>query len=207
MAECCSDAIFSVKVLLKKGDSLKRIVKNTIRKTSTKSSWYDLFDEVTGHIDESPDIPNSVWNDFEKHATISVSSSQNGEQYHPDPYDIIKTLHDFDKSLRYVTIEIDHPDEPASKQENTSVRSVNEVLMSSQTLTKQPSKLDPEKERFTGINLPIITNPQQVCSDRKLKSKDLELIQPQTHRERIQNRFTTIIHNTQLANSQQLFPK
>ena len=58
-----------------------------------------------------------------------------------------------DKSLRYVTIQINQPDKPASiKQENnTSVRRVNEVLMTSQIRTKQPSKLDPEKERFTGI--------------------------------------------------------
>ena len=75
------------------------------------SSWYVLFDEVTGYIDESPDITSSVWNDFEKHASVSVSLTQNGEQYHPDPYDIIKTLNDFDKSLRYVTIQIDQPSE------------------------------------------------------------------------------------------------
>ena len=43
-----------------------------------------LFEGVTQHIDESPDIPSSVWNDFEKLASISVSSSQNGEQFHPD---------------------------------------------------------------------------------------------------------------------------
>ena len=37
---------------------------------STKNCWYDLFEEVTQQIDESPDIPSSVWNDFEKLASI-----------------------------------------------------------------------------------------------------------------------------------------
>ena len=66
------------------GDSSRNIVRNSIRKTSTKNSWYDLFEEVTQQIDESLNIPSSVWNDFEKLASISVSSSQNGEQFHPD---------------------------------------------------------------------------------------------------------------------------
>ena len=77
MAECSSAVVFSVTVLLKKGDSSRNVVRNSIRKTSTKNSWYDLFEEVTQQIDESPDIPSSVWNDFEKLASISVSSSQN----------------------------------------------------------------------------------------------------------------------------------
>ena len=84
MRECSSAVVFSVNVLLKKGDSLRKIVRNSISKTSTKNSWYDLFEEVTQEIDESPDIPSSVWNDFGKLASISVSSSQNGEQFHPD---------------------------------------------------------------------------------------------------------------------------
>ena len=84
MAERSSAVVFSVNVLLKKGDSSRDIVRKSIRKTSTKNSWYDLFEEVTQQIDESPDIPSSVWNDFEKLASVSVSSSQNGEQFHPD---------------------------------------------------------------------------------------------------------------------------
>ena len=76
--------LVSVNVLMKKGDSSRKIIRNSIRKTSTKNSWLDLFEEVTQQIDESPDIPSSVWNDFEKLASISVSSSQNGEQFHPD---------------------------------------------------------------------------------------------------------------------------
>ena len=64
MAECSSAAVFSVNVVLKKGNSSRNIVRNSIRKTSTKNSWYDLFEEVTQQIDESPDIPSSVWNDF-----------------------------------------------------------------------------------------------------------------------------------------------
>ena len=65
MAECSSAVVFSVNVLLKKGDSSRNIVRNPIRKTSTKNSWYDLFEEVTQQINESPDIPSSVWNDFD----------------------------------------------------------------------------------------------------------------------------------------------
>ena len=84
MTECSSAVVFSVNVLLKKGNSSRKNVRNSIRKTSTKNSWYVLFEEVTQHIDESPDIPSSVWNDFEKLASMSVSSSQNGEQLHPD---------------------------------------------------------------------------------------------------------------------------
>ena len=81
MAECSSAVVFLVNVLLNMGDSLRNIVRNSIHKTSTKNSWYDLFEEVTQQIDESPDIPRSVWNDFEKLASISVPSSQNGEQF------------------------------------------------------------------------------------------------------------------------------
>ena len=84
MTECSSAVVFSVNVLMKKGDSSRKIIRNSIRKTSTKNSWYDLFEEVTQQIDESPDIPSSVWNDFEKLASISVSSCQNGEQFYPD---------------------------------------------------------------------------------------------------------------------------
>ena len=84
MAECSSAAVVSVNVVLKKGDSSRNIVRNSIRKTSSKNSWYDLFEEVTQQIDESPDIPSSVWNDFEKLASISVPTSQNGEQFHPE---------------------------------------------------------------------------------------------------------------------------
>ena len=86
MAECSSAVVFLVNVLLKKGDSSGNIVRNSIHKTSTKNSWYDLFEEVTQQIDESPDIPRSVWNDFKKLASISVPSSQNGEQFHPDSW-------------------------------------------------------------------------------------------------------------------------
>ena len=84
MTECSSAVVFSVNVLLKKGDSSRKIVRNSISKTSTKNSWYDLFEEVTQEIDESPDNPSSVWNDFGKLASISVSSSQNGKQLHPE---------------------------------------------------------------------------------------------------------------------------
>ena len=91
MAECSSAVVFFgecfvEKRSLKKGDSSRNIVRNSIHKTSTKNSWYDLFEEVTQQIDESPDIPRSVWNDFEKLASISVPSSQNGEQFHPDSW-------------------------------------------------------------------------------------------------------------------------
>ena len=55
MEECSSAVVFSVTVLLKKGDSSRNNVRNSIRKTSTKNSWYDLFEEVTQQIDESPD--------------------------------------------------------------------------------------------------------------------------------------------------------
>ena len=84
MTECSSAVVFSVNVLMKKGDSSRKIIRNSLLKTSNKNSWYDLFEEVTQQIDDSPDIPSSVWNDVEKLASISVSSSQNGEQFHPD---------------------------------------------------------------------------------------------------------------------------
>ena len=90
MAECSSAVVFSVNVLLKKGDSSRNIVRNSIHKTSTKNSWYDLFEEVTQQIDESPDIPRSVWNDFEKFASILVPPSQNGEQFHPDSWTFLE---------------------------------------------------------------------------------------------------------------------
>ena len=54
---CC----FLGECFFAKGDSSRNIVRNSIRKTSTKNSWLDLFEEVTQQIDE-----------------ISVSSSQNG---------------------------------------------------------------------------------------------------------------------------------
>ena len=63
---------------------------------------------------------------------ISNTVPQNGEQFHPDPYNIIKTLHEFDKpqnKYMYVTIQIEHPDE--DKQENNTSgadRTVNDVF-------------------------------------------------------------------------------
>ena len=53
---------------------------------------------------------------------ISNTVPQNGEQFHPDPYNIIKTLHEFDNQTKYVT-----------KQENNTSgadRTVNDVFKS-----------------------------------------------------------------------------
>ena len=62
---------------------------------------------------------------------ISNTVPQNGEQFHPDPYNIIKTLQEFDKSNEiYVTIQIEHPDEDKQNNTSGSDRTVNDVFKS-----------------------------------------------------------------------------
>ena len=72
--------------------------------------------------------------------------------YYPDPYDEIKTLTDFDKTLRYVKIQVINPESnnPANV-ETSDLQSKNafSLLMSSRTQMKK--NLD--KERHTGIKL------------------------------------------------------
>ena len=145
---------FSVTIALKTGKNEQTVVKNSIRKTLTTNTWYDLFEAATENVPESPDFPGSIWNDFEKNSSVAVSSAQTGEPYYPDPYDEIKTLTDFDTTLRYVKIQVinSESNNPANV-ETSDLQSKNafSLLMSSRTQMKKPAKMD--KERHTGIKL------------------------------------------------------
>ena len=104
MAETETCVTFSVSVLIEKDKNSTKIIQNAIRKTSVRSSWYDLFEAVTENVTESPEFPGTIWENFEKNAKIVVSTTPNGEPYHPDPYDVIKTLTDFNQDLKFVNI-------------------------------------------------------------------------------------------------------
>ena len=154
MAENENSVSFSVTIALKTGKNEQTVAKNSIRKTLTTNTWYDLFEAVTENVPESPDFPGSIWNDFEKNSSVAVSAAQAGEPYYPDPYDEIKTLTDFDKTLRYVKIQVINPESNTPANVETSdLQSKNafSLLMSSRTQKKKPEKMD--KERHRGIKL------------------------------------------------------
>ena len=66
MAENENSHSFSVTIALKTGKNEQTVAKNSIRKTLTTNTWYDLFEAATENVPESPDFPGSIWNDFEK---------------------------------------------------------------------------------------------------------------------------------------------
>ena len=154
MAETETSVTFSVSVLIEKDKNSTKIIQNAIRKTSVRSSWYDLFEAVTENVTESPEFPGTIWENFEKNAKIVVSTTPNGEPYHPDPYDVIKTLTDFNQDLKFVNIIVKHPslhDLPNDTDTCTPTRNVNDVLMEAQLKKKEPKKIPcVEGERFTG---------------------------------------------------------
>ena len=118
MAENENSVTFSVTIALKTGKNEQTVVKNSIRKTLTANTWYDLFEAAKENVPESPDFPGSIWNDFEKNSSdsVAVSSAQAGEPYYPDPYNEIQTLTDFDKTLRYVKIQVINQESQQSSQ-------------------------------------------------------------------------------------------
>ena len=81
MAEKENSVSFSVTIALKTGKNEQTVAKNSIQKTLTTNTWYDLFGAATENVPESPDFPGSIWNDFEKNSSVAVSSAQAGEPY------------------------------------------------------------------------------------------------------------------------------
>ena len=83
MAENENSVSFSVTTALKTDKNEQTVAKNSIRKTLTTNTWYDLFEAATENVPESPDFPGSIWNDFEKNSSVApaVSSAQAGEPY------------------------------------------------------------------------------------------------------------------------------
>ena len=105
-----SAVTFCVTVILKRGSEEKTVARNFIRKFSTGDSWFDVFDITTDDMEDDV-LPRSCFDNFEKQSTITVSSKPSStlsisEQYSPNAYDKISVLTDFDKTLKYVTIEI-----------------------------------------------------------------------------------------------------
>ena len=122
---------FSVSVFEETANKTTVIVKNAIRSVEKSSTCFDLFDYCTDRLLDD-DFPTDTWDKFEKLATIGVSSTVDGEQFYPDPYEKISVLRDFDESLRYATIHIhssDHENEQESAAKQGAEKNVFASLM------------------------------------------------------------------------------
>ena len=145
---------FCVSVNLRIGDTITTVVQNSIRKFSYQDTWFDIFD-VTTENDDS--IPKCCFDNFEKLSSITVSSKPTGsgiEQYSPNAYDKISVLIDFDKNLKYVTINITDPRKDAEQSTSSATSGTQNafsILMETGNQKKHlPNKISAEKERFTG---------------------------------------------------------
>ena len=152
------EVTFSVSVNLQKLGSKDTIAKNVIRKLKTSYTWFDVFDIVTEQIET---IPKACIENFEKLSSISVSPRSQAaplEVYHPDGYDQLSVLTDFDKALKYVTIDVKVPQDNdqccLEKDSGHSAATPNafDLLMKSRSQSHRlPAKISTEKERFTGL--------------------------------------------------------
>ena len=73
---------FSVTVNRFNGKEKILVIKNSIQRVETSSTWFDLFDYATDKLED--ELPRDTWDSFEKFSTVSVSASQQGEQYQVD---------------------------------------------------------------------------------------------------------------------------
>ena len=96
--------------------------------------------------------PREAWDNFEKLASVSVSSSPVGEQFNVDPYEQIHVLADFDSSLKYVTISLKLTTDINNNNNNNNKSEQNAmaILMGSRSAKKMAKSLDVNKAKFTG---------------------------------------------------------
>lgn len=151
---------FCVTVNLKRGNKKQAAVTNSIRKFSNTYTWYDVFDIATEAVPDDL-LPKSCFDNFEKLSAISVSSRPSDclvDKFTPNSYDKIFVLTDFDKSLKYVTIEIDVTkacSENEQSSSSTGSKNAFSILMQTSQKKRPPSKICVDKERFTGLFKPL----------------------------------------------------
>ena len=131
------------------GKNATNIIKNNIRRINTTSNWFELFDYATDSVTEDI-LPREAWDNFEKLASVSVSSSPVGEQFNVDPYEQIHVLADFDSSLKYVTISLKLTTDINNNNNNKSEQNAMAILMGSRSAKKMAKPLDVNKAKFTG---------------------------------------------------------
>ena len=125
---------FSVSVFEETANKTTVVVKNAIRSVEKSSTCFDLFDYCTDRLSDD-DFPTDMWDKFEKLATIGVSSTVNGEQFYPDPYEKLSVLRDFDESLRYATIHIKLPgSDHENEQESAAKQGAEKNVFASLTM-------------------------------------------------------------------------
>ena len=139
---------FSVSVLVNNdGKPQKTLVKNVIRKFQDTDTWFDVFDVAC----EAVELPKTLTENFEKYAQVQVSSDVSSTNvFDADPYDTIKTLKQFDPSLKYVTIKLKYPDLSESKGNEGETVDAFSILMTSTANKKKPTKMPSDKPMFTG---------------------------------------------------------
>lgn len=148
-ASSSEDKTFSVSVVRKNAGQTYPIIKNSIRRIGTSSTWFDLFDYATDMIEEDV-LPKRAWDEFEKIAKVSVSHSlTSNEQFNVDPYEKINVLSDFDPNLKYVNIELHLETEPDANN-NKQTHNALAAMMLARSATKTAKLLDPNKPRFNG---------------------------------------------------------
>jgi hypothetical protein len=132
-------------------NSSKTLIKNAIRKYKTNYTWFDVFDEF-----ENLQLPKEIYENFEKHARIVVSSKSTAcETFDADPYDSISVLTDFDPTLKFVTInvkEIDHSTINEEGSESEAGKNVFQVMMAASFQRRKPPTIKDTAPKFTGLN-------------------------------------------------------
>jgi hypothetical protein len=152
MAASSMEAVFSVSVVKEIGKQKTILVKNAIKRISLKCNWQDLLDTAIDAISEN-DLPDQIVDKFQKLVTVEVSSSPNGETFHPDNNELIGVLYDFDKSLKYVTITFKLTgDEDLNNNAlpPTKLKNAFSVLVNSNNISKPPPLIEKDRPRFTG---------------------------------------------------------
>ena len=115
--------MFSMSVFKETANKTTVVDKNAIWSVEKSSTWFDLFDYCTDRLSDE-DFSTDTWDKFEKLATIGVSSTVNGEQFYPDPYEKISVLRDFDESLRYATVHIKMPGSDHENEQESAAKHI-----------------------------------------------------------------------------------
>lgn len=83
---------------------------------------------------------------------VSVSNTLNSPEVFL-PSLLLESVHKFDKTLKYVSFQINsHGNEDKDSKQTSQQVNVLELLMSQPKAVKQPQLIPAEKARFTGIN-------------------------------------------------------
>ena len=125
----------------------KQVVNNKLKQYKQSYTWEEVLDDVLSDI-----YLNDEENAALDVAEVFLSRSSSVDTISPEPRDSIKTVTDFDQSLRYVKFKGVIPD-GGHNEEMGRGKSVDafDVLMRQQVaLTKKPEKKDVNGLRFTG---------------------------------------------------------